>query len=298
MRIKAYVSQDVSESVFAFAKGECARYEHLFSAFEEHSDIGRLNAARGEWTPIADDTYELLTASIGYCGRSRGLFDITVKPLVDLWDVHRGVVPDEQSIEEARTHVDYRNLELMRNADGAFARLKDPAAAVDVGGTAKGFIADRLCDALVERGVASFIVSLGGNVAARGVKPDGAPFVVGVRDPNDHGRIVGTLELRDASAVASGVTERYFEKDGVRYSHLIDPRTGYPVITDLRSATLVARKSADCDGYSTTVCMLGCEAGSRFFENVEALDMAVLARADGKVKTCLRRGATFRESGA
>ena len=288
---KAFLSDAEFDAASTLVREEGRRYERLFSAFDPRSDVGRMNAAQGEWTVVSRDTFDLLEMSIGYCERSGGVFDVTVKPLVDLWDVHRGIVPEPEAIEEALAHVDYRMIELESGNGICSARLADPAGAIDLGGTAKGFIADRLCETLISQGVGSFILSLGGNVAARGTKPDGRPFVVGVRDPNDHRRVVGTLELRDASAVASGVTERYFERDGTSYSHIIDPRSGYPIVTDLKLAMVVARKSADCDGFSTTICMLGSEEGARFFEGEDCLDMAVLVSAVGTVDTCWRRGA-------
>lgn len=289
----AYGHPELVKRAAGLVKDECVRFEAMLSAYDSHSDVGRLNAARGEWTEISPETCELIEQSIGYCERSQGLFDITVKPLVDLWDVHRAVVPEEEAVQRALSHVDYRMVQLDEFQGTRFARLDDPEGAIDLGGTAKGFIADKLCGMLLDAGCSCFIISLGGNVAARGLKPDGSSFVVGVRDPNDHSRVLGTLELRDASAVASGVTERYFEEAGKTYSHLIDPRTGHPVETDVKSVTLVAKRSSDCDGYSTTLCMLGMERGAEFFEGIDVLDMAIFAGADRSVRSCLRRGATF-----
>ena len=289
----SYGVAEANERAIGLVKEECNHFEKLLSAYDPLSDVGRINRARGSWVEIAPETHELLLLSIAYCEKSLGLFDITVKPLVDLWDVHRAVVPSEEQICHALAHVDYHAIELDELSGVMYARLTDPEAAIDLGGTAKGFIADKLCDKLIAQGCESFILSLGGNVAARGRKPDGKPFVVGVRDPNDHARVLGTVELHDASAVASGVTERYFEDSGKMYSHLINPKTGHPVETDVKSVTLVAKRSTDCDGFSTTLCMLGSIRGASYFEQLDELDIGIFACADRSVKTCSHRGARF-----
>ena len=286
--LKAYFPDNAAEEAFMAFKEECERYERLFSAFDSQSDVGRINNAQGAWVNVDEETYELITLAKRYCERSWGLFDITVKPLVDLWDVHVGKVPPDELVEEARTHVDYRAIELESTGAQYRVRLADPQAKIDLGGVAKGYIADKLGKLLQSRGVENYVMSLGGNVLTHGVKSDGSRFVVGVRDPNDHSRVVGTLELHDASAVASGVSERFFEHDGTTYSHIIDPHTGKPVVSDVKSVTLVARKSVDCDGLSTTLCALGMDAGMRAFWDIDELEMALFVSVSGELGYCTK----------
>ncbi len=281
--VKAYADAAVRQRALAEMRMACRRYERLLSAFDPFSDVGRVNRASGRWVPVACETFDLLQASLGYCRMSQGRFDITAKPLVDLWDVHKGIVPTDEQIDQAMAHVDYRALKLQRRSGLLLARLEDPLAALDLGGTAKGWIADELCRLLEEYGVDSFIISLGGNVVARGCKPNGAPFMVGIRDPNNHERTLASLPLRDCSAVASGVTERFFEEDGCAYSHIIDLATGRPVRTDVRSVTLVGRRSSDCDGFSTTLCALGMRAGPAYVRELSCIDVAIFAGAQGEV---------------
>ena len=154
---------------------------------------------------------------------------------------------------------------------------------MDVGGIAKGWIADRLSALLAERGLDSFVVNLGGNVMARGQKPDGSPWRVGLQDPRDKGSIVGAVTVRDASAVTSGVYERCFERDGAFYHHILDPKTGFPVETDAAGATVVARRSIDAEGYSTTLLALGIERGLAFARERDAILGAYFVDRDGKV---------------
>ncbi|MDO4443641.1 MAG: FAD:protein FMN transferase [Slackia sp.] len=170
-------------------------------------------------------------------------------------------------------------------------RLADSAASVDVGGTAKGFIADAIGDIFLAKGVESFIVNLGGNVLANGVKPDKNPWIIGLQDPRasrESGKILGAIPLENASAVTSGTYERCFERDGKTYHHILDPATGFPVKTDLAGATVIARTSLDAEGYSTTLLALGKERAAAFAQNHPAILAAYLVDAEGRVFVATR----------
>lgn len=172
------------------------------------------------------------------------------------------------------------------------ARLDDAAASVDVGGTAKGYIADALGDILSEEGVESFVVNLGGNVLAHGTKPNGKPWMIGLQDPRtsrESGTVLGAVPLENASAVTSGTYERFFEKDGKTHHHILDPKTGYPAETDLAGATAIARTSLDAEGYSTTLLALGKERATAFVQNHPAIMAAYLVDPQGRITAVARR---------
>jgi thiamine biosynthesis lipoprotein len=140
--------------------------------------------------------------------------------------------------------------------------LADPLARIDLGGIAKGYVSDVVLDELAAAGVESAYVNLGGNVKVVGSKPDGSPWRVGVRDPEasaDQETSVARVELTGGSVVTSGLYERQFEQDGRRYWHILDPRTGYPVESDLVSASIVSERSIDGDGYTKPLFMMGAE---------------------------------------
>ena len=140
---------------------------------------------------------------------------------------------------------------------------------MDLGFIAKGFIADRLKESLLEKGVESALINLGGNILAVGSKPDGSPFEIGVRKPFDtQNTALTTLSLSDRSLVSSGVYERYFEKDGKRYHHLLDPFTGYPVENGLLGVTILSSSSMEGDALSTTAFVLGPEEGMALIESL------------------------------
>ena len=260
--LDVYGDNAVCRDALSAARDACRAYERLFSRTLPHSDIARVNDARGEATEVDPRTFDLLERALHYCSESEGVFDVTIGPLVRLWDFKRGVVADEDALAEAAPHVDWRGVELFREGGSCFVRMRDPLAALDAGGIAKGWIADELSDLLADCGLSGSIVNLGGNVMVRGEKPTGEAWRVGIRDPKNPGSLLGAVSLREGSAVTSGTYERSFRKDGALYHHVLDPRTGMPVDTDVAGVTVVARRSIDAEGFSTTLLALGMERSS------------------------------------
>lgn len=285
--LQAFGESERCRTAFAEARCACRTFERQLSRTLPHSDIARLNAAEGQPVTIASDTAALLRAAQGYCADSEGCFDITMGAVVRLWDFHEGIVPEQERIDEALAHVDWRALQVWEESapEGAqaFARLDDPLAAVDVGGIAKGWIADAVADQLAAHGLEAFIVNLGGNVVARGEKPGKMPWRIGLQDPRDKEGVVGAIEVRNASAVTSGVYERCFTQGGAFYHHILSPETGYPVGTDAAGATVLARRSLDAEGYSTTLLALGIERGSAFARAHPAILEAYFVDGEGKM---------------
>ncbi len=287
--LQAFGYPDACEEAFDAARNACRIFERKFSRTLPHSDIAHVNAAGGAPVPVAHDTAELARTTLRYCSESEGLFDVTMGSVVRLWDFHNGVVPGQNRIDEALAHVDWHSVRIWEEPSGdagptqAWIQLDDPHAAVDLGGIAKGWIADRLTEVIDEHGIASFVVNLGGNVVAHGEKPNGAPWRIGLQDPRKKNGIVGAVSLRDASAVTSGVYERCFERDGKRYHHILDPATGYPVETDAAGVTVLAKRSIDAEGYSTTLLALGIERGIAFAHSHPAIQHAYFIDGAGNV---------------
>lgn len=291
--LQAFGDEAACRTAFAEARSACRRYERRFSRTLPHSDIARLNAAQGEPVAITTDTAQLLQAALRFCADSEGRFDITMGAVVQLWDFRKGIIPTPGNINVALSHVDWRALRIKDEAarssaaqsaqkhgtrdkggartayhgaerSQAFAQLADPAAVLDVGGIAKGWIADRLDETIAAHALDAFVVNLGGNVVVRGEKPDGTSWRIGLQDPRDKGGIVGAIAVRNASAVTSGVYERCFKQGDTLYHHILDPKTGYPAQTDAAGATVLTRHSVDAEGYSTTLLALGIEQGIAF----------------------------------
>ena len=271
----------------------CDDYEKILSKTVEGSDVYRINHAGGQAVEVDSATIEVVNKGLEYSRLSGGAFDITIGKVSDLWNFQEmddkgnrvGVIPEEGVISEAMNHVDYNCVVI----EGNTIRLTDPAAELDLGGIAKGYIADKVAEFLESKGVTSAVVDLGGNIVVIGEKgesidnPVGTEFKVGIADPNSEG-LLGLLECKDKTVVTSGTYERYFELDGKRYHHVLDTKTGYPADTDLLAVTIVADKghSVDCDGLSTSCLALGKEKGLKLIQGLDGVQ-AIFIDKDGKV---------------
>lgn len=280
------VSADVDAVALREVETLCARYELLLSRFNPESRLFALNAAAGKWIDVGNELAAVLRVALGYCERTGGLFDITMGGACRLWDFKRGVVPDDAAITEALAHVDWRNVQV----EGTQARIIDPQTTIDLGGMAKGYIADRVIDLLKLRGATSGVINLGGNVACLGNKPDGSAWNVGLRAPVPSG---GSLQaasftrvsIRGESVVTSGVYERAFIRNGRVLHHILDPRTGKPAETDVLSATVIADKSIDADGYTTALVIMGADEALAFAEQTPGIEAILLTTNAHLLKT-------------
>lgn len=277
----------------------CSQYENMLSKTIETSDIARINNAEGKAVTVSDETIEVLKKGLEFGRLSGGAFDITIGKATDLWDFHDnaetghegGIVPSEEALKEAIRHVNYENIKI----EGNRVSLTDPETEINLGGIAKGYIADKAAEYLEERGVVSAIVDLGGNIVAIGGKTSQmtvsgdtqeTDFKIGIKDPlSSSGGLLELIPCKNKTVVTSGTYERYFEKDGVKYHHILDVNTGYPVDTDVLSVTIIADrgKSADCDGLSTTCLALGMEKGMELVKSLEGFE-AVFVDKDGNVE--------------
>lgn len=264
----------------------CMALEDKLSRTRKDSDVGRINAANGDWVEVSDETIEIIKKGLEYSELSEGAFDITVGGITEQWDFHaaegKEKLPDEKMLTEAAAHVDYKNVEI----DGNMVRLKDPKAEIDLGGIAKGYIGDKMTECLEEAGVTSGIINLGGNVICMGGKTDKEDFVIGVEAPfSDRTEIIGKVKSRDKTLVTSGIYERKIEVDGKTYHHILNSKTGWPVETDLDAVTLVAEKgrSADIDALSTICLIKGAEEGLKIIENEEGIE-GLFVLKDGSIK--------------
>lgn len=256
-------------------------FEMSLSRTRPESEVSRLNDARGEWVDVSEKTFDLIDKSRAYCEASGGVFDVTMGSVTPLWDFHNGVVPDRAELDEALRHVDWHMVEVDR--DRRRVRLADPVARLDLGGIAKGFIADELAAYLVGRGCDCAFVNLGGNVLTVGARPNGAPWRIGVRDPKDPESMRAVVTVTGQSVVTSGLYERNFTKDGVFYHHILSTSDGMPVKTDVGGATIVSTLSLDGDGFSTTLFALGMDGAIDFVEKTEGIE-AILIGLDGDVR--------------
>ena len=253
----------------------CTRYEFLLSTTKEGGDVWNINHAKGQEVEVDKDTYDLIKIALDYAKLSEGAFDPTIGTVTDLWNFHADTdkaVPDEGSMQEALSHVDYNKVVLSEESGKYTVQLLDKDARLDLGGIAKGYIADKLKNLYIESGATSGIINLGGNVLLIGNKPvksGVSPYTTGVQKPfGEANETIVTLSLEDSSLVTSGIYDRFFEKDGEIYHHILDSNTGMPVRNNIYSTTIVSSSSADGDALSTICYCLGMEKGMKLIESI------------------------------
>lgn len=247
----------------------CDKYENLFSRTLPTSELYQLNHGllpqENGFFCISPEMTELLTTALTYCEKSNGAFDITIGPVSALWDFtsKEKVVPSDDEISAVLPLVDYRKVIVKENR----VRFLQEGMQLDLGAIAKGYIADKLKEFLLNHGVKSAVINLGGNVLCVGGKPDGTAFEIGIQKPfANRSETVSSISVQDKSVVSSGIYERSFEKDGKFYHHLLNPKTGYPYENSLVSVTILSEKSVDGDGLSTACFSLGLQEGMKFIE--------------------------------
>jgi thiamine biosynthesis lipoprotein len=265
-------SRELIDAVF----DRVATIEARMSTSEEDYDDTELlavnRAPAGTFVTVSPDTFEVLTAAKRYSELSSGAFDVTIWPLVRLWKIGSGgtEVPPEEQIGTARELVDYRNLRL---GPAGEVSLLEEGMGVDVGAIAKGYAADEAERILREAGVRHALLDFGGNILVIGAKRDETPWRIGVQRPDaERSRYIGIVRTADRTIVTSGPYERFFVQDGVRYHHIIDPRTGYPSRNGLEQVTVVAEHSIDADALSTAGFVLGLDAGRELFESMPGVE--------------------------
>lgn len=243
------------------------RYDDIMNYSKEGSDIYNINHRDSDTVSIDPDTAEMLRMSRELCVETGEVLEPAIRPVTELWDFkEEKKVPEAAKIEEALTRIK----SLKWYVEGDTFTAEDPDVQIDVGAVAKGFIADKVKTVMKENGVSSGIINLGGNVLCIGERPDNTAFTVAVKDPQNESGYSNVLELNDLSAVTAGAYERCFEENGVRYHHIIDPKTGYSAQTGLESVTVVGPVSAICDGLSTSLFIMGEDKGKDFIEQYNA----------------------------
>lgn len=255
---------------------ECGRYEKLLSRTMEGSDVWKINHAGGESVQVSDDTAAILRCAQEISRLSGGAFDVTIAPASMLWDFTSGaaVLPDAEALSRAAALVDWTKISL----DGNQVTLPE-GMMIDLGGIAKGYIADRIKAYLADRGIEHAILSFGGNIVAIGTKPDGSDWKVGIQDIDEPtGNYMLVARNKGGSTVTSGIYERGFELDGIRYHHLLSPKTGWPAQNELASVTIFSESSMEGDALATAAFVLGTEEGLKLIESLEGIEAVFIAR--------------------
>ncbi len=247
------------------------------------SDVSNINQNAGiRPVKVNSDVYYVLEKSKQYAKISNGAFDPTIGLLVRLWGIgtKNEQIPDNLEIQKALKKIDYNKLKLQPNN---YVYLSDKDMYVDLGGIAKGYAADEVSRCLKERGVEKAIINIGGNVYTLGSKNNDQKWRIGIQNPFEpRGNYIGIIDVSNQSVVTSGEYERYFEEDGIRYHHILDSTTGYPVKNEIAGVSVISDSSIDADAMSTALFVLGVEKGLSVVENINNID-ALFITKDNKI---------------
>jgi len=271
--------------------------ENKLSRNKALSEISWMNVSAGIYpVKVSDDTFFIIDKSIYYSKLSRGFFDITIGPVVSLWGIgtEKARVPSREEINNILGFVDYGKIKLDSLDNSVF--LQDKGMEIDIGAIAKGFIADKVYAFFKGNGVKSAIINLGGDIRLLGRKPDssgGKLFKIGIQDPFEkRGVALGIYEGEDISIVTSGVYERYYEQDGVKYHHIFNPKTGYPADNDIMGISVITDKAIDGDALSTSLFMLGSKKALALAEKLKDTEVIIITK-DKKVILSSGVGSSF-----
>ncbi|MBY0756887.1 FAD:protein FMN transferase [Clostridium sardiniense] len=282
--IKITLYDGGSEEILDKAFKRVIDLEDLVSINKSGTEIVELNKNSGiNPVKLSDDSFNIIEKGLEYSKASKGGYDITIGPLVKLWSIGlpEAKVPNENEIKEAIKHVDYSKLKINKDTNEVF--LSEKGMMIDLGSIAKGYAADEIVKLLKEEGVTEAIVDLGGNIYALGKKEGNKNWKIGIQDPNtERGNVVGMVETYNKSVVTTGVYERFIEKDGVKYHHILNPKIGYPYKTDIAGVSIIADKSMDADALSTLIFTKGLDEGIKFIETLDGVD-AIFIMNDRKV---------------
>lgn len=250
-----------AEQALADSRDKISELEDIWSVTDEGSEIYRVNHSEGKPVTLSDETAEIVDFTLSMAEQTVGALDPTIYPVLSAWGftMDENRVPEEAEIQSLLQNVGYDKVIL----DGNEITLPT-GMAFDLGAVGKGYAADLVTEILVESGVTSALLDVGGNIQALGRKPDGTEWTLGIRNPFGEGHI-GTLTVTDRAVVTSGNYERYFVgEDGRQYGHIIDPATGYPADNGLVSVTIIADSGKLADTLSTSLFVMGLEEAETY----------------------------------
>lgn len=277
--ISLTVYGEASENAMGIAEEKINELEALWSVTKADSEVYTINHADGEPVTVSDETAELLRFSLEMAEQTDGALDITIYPVLTAWGFTTGSyqIPSEELLAEKMQLVGYEKVSLTDNTVSLL-----PGMQLDFGAVAKGYASDMIRDLMLEEGVTSAIISLGGNICAIGSKPDGSDFRISVQHPDNRDSL-GILALSNSSVSTSGAYERYFVgDDGKEYGHILNPETGRPMQSDLISVTVVSEDGKLCDALSTSLFVKGLDGSTAYYREHEGFELLLMAE-DGEL---------------
>jgi thiamine biosynthesis lipoprotein len=278
-------SPDKAKKAINEAFKELDRLEKLLNYYSEESEITAINRKAGiEPVKVSPETFDIISKAVFASEKTKGAFDITMGPVIALWDFYNAVLPDAASVREKLKLTGYTNIILNKEKSTVF--LKKKGIEINLGGIIKGYAADRAVEILKKHGIKSGIVAIAGDIKAFGTRPNGKPWRAGIQNPrpaahaSTSDEIIAVVNLSDMAISTSGDYARFFIKDGKRYHHLLNPKTGYPAY-ECQSVTIIAEEAAYADAFATGIFILGPQKGLEVLKEL-GFDGVIVDR-DGKI---------------
>ena len=267
-----------AENALDNCRKEIKSLDSQFSVTNPDSEVSQINGSKGRGVILSNDADKIITAALELGEKTNGALDISLYPVVREWGFTTGEykIPSEEALWELLKNTGYEKI----SCKDSFLTMPEDFR-IDLGALAKGYGSGRAIQILKEKGVTSALVNLGGNIALLGSKPDGSNWSVGVQNPFGDGYAC-IVKARDKYIVTSGNYQRYFEENGKRYCHIIDPKTGCPVDNGLASVTVIGDSGLICDGLSTALFVMGEERAVDFWREQGDFEM-ILVTEDKRV---------------
>ncbi len=289
-------SSDRAEMAIDKAFSEIEKIDKLVNFFSDKSEVSEINKNAGQKpVTVSHEIFDVLERAIYASEKTDGAFDVTIGPEISLWDFHNKIKPENKAIKKRLPLVNYKALILNKEIPSVY--LKKKGMLIDPGGMAKGYAADRAVEVMKKNGIKSGLVAIAGDIKTFGIKPDGKPWKIGIRNPRAipprpsllkggeggfSDEIMATIEMTDMAISTSGDYERYFIIEGKRYHHILNPKTGYPA-EECRSVSIIAKDGSVTDPFSTGIFILGAEKGIKLLEEM-GID-GIIVDKNGKIHT-------------
>ena len=269
----------LSDRAVQAAFDEIKRLERLLSTWRSDSELSQVNAEAGRRpVKVSRETFVVVGRSLEMARLTHGGFNIALGPAIEAWSVtERQQIPDDQTLEQLKLLVDWTSIQLDQKAQTIYLPRK--GMRLDVGGVGKGYAADRAVEVMKRAGAKGGVVALSGDIKAFGVLPDRTGFPVGIKHPRDEGALIGVIDLQDEAISTAGDYERFFERDGTRYHHILDPHTLQPA-RGCQSVTVIAKEGIMADGLDTGIFVLGPKNGMALVEHLPDVE-AIIVDANG-----------------
>ena len=263
------------EQAIEAAFEEMKKVDTLMSTYKENSEVSILNR-EGE-NHLSAETLQVIREAINFSEITGGAFDITCRPLINLWKKAKKeqVIPSPQEIKEALSLVGYEKIKIL--PEGDVVRFKQKGMQIDLGGIAKGYAVDRAIEALRKNGIRRALVNAGGDLYALGNGPGGEKWKVGIQDPREEGKLLGIIKVKDVGVATSGDYQRYFTIEGKRLSHIVNPKTGQTVQDVPMSVTVIAPHATTTDALATGVFVLGPQKGMELIESLPQVEGMIVS---------------------